>query len=193
MISHLRGLLTDKQAPLLVIEINGIGYEIQAPLSTFYQLPEINHEIYLLTHLSIRDDALVLYGFMTTAERQLFRSLIRVNGVGPKLALSILSAMELTTFIQAIQTEDVSRLTKIPGVGKKTAERLIIEMRDRLDKLPSAQPTPAVHLTSPLEDAISVLIALGYKLPEATRLVHQVKQDGLTSEELIRRALQAAW
>jgi holliday junction DNA helicase RuvA len=143
----------------------------------------------------VREDAITLYGFHSEAERQLFRDLLRVNGVGPKLALSILSAMELATFAQAIRNNDTARLIRIPGVGKKTAERLVLEMRDRLDKIPldspTATPSPR-EIISPVDDAVSVLIALGYKPQEASRLVYSVKQDGMTSEELIRRALQAA-
>lgn len=190
MISRLHGLLIEKQAPLLVIDVQGVGYEVYAPLSTFYQLPDLHKEVCLLTHLNVREDALTLYGFMTESERQLFRHLIRVNGVGPKLALSILSAMELNTFIQSIQLNDLKQLTKIPGVGKKTAERLVVEMRDRLKEFPlSSSPS---NVTMPIDDAISVLVALGYKASEAIQLVHGVKQEGLSSEELIRRALQTA-
>lgn len=195
MISRLHGLLINKQAPLIVIDVHGVGYEVFVPMSTFYQLPEVNAEVSVLTHLSVREDALTLYGFHSEAERQLFRDLLRVSGVGPKLALSILSAMELATFTQAIKTNDLARLTRIPGVGKKIAERLVIEMRDRLDKLPiNTPPTAATRpdLISPLDDAISVLMALGYKPQEASHLVHSVKAEGLSSEELIRRALQAA-
>ncbi len=197
MISRLRGLLIEKQAPLIVIEVQGVGYEIFVPMSTFYQLPELNQSVTLLTHLIVREDAHTLYGFSTEAERQLFRDLIRVNGVGPKLALSILSTMELTTFVQAVKSNDTKHLLRIPGVGKKTAERLVIEMRDRLEHFAinpatSSTTTPRGTVISPLDDAISVLIALGYKPQEASSLVYSVKQDGLTSEELIRRALQAA-
>lgn len=191
MISRLHGLLIEKQAPLLVIDVHGVGYEVYAPMSTFYQLPDLHQEVHLLTHLHVREDALTLYGFMTEAERQLFRHLIRVNGVGAKLALSILSAMELNTFIQSIQLNDLKQLIKIPGVGKKTAERLVVEMRDRLKEFPLSPP-PTSSITTPLDDAISVLVALGYKSSEAMHLVHGVKQEGLSSEELIRRALQTA-
>ena len=192
MISRLHGLLIEKQPPILVIDVQGVGYEIYAPMSTFYQLPNLHQEVRLLTHLNVREDALTLYGFMTEAERQLFRHLIRVNGVGPKLALSILSAMELNTFVQSIHLNDLKQLTKIPGVGKKTAERLVIEMRDRLNELPLLTPSSSVPTITPLDDAISVLVALGYKSSEAIHLVNKVKQEGLSSEELIRRALQTA-
>ncbi len=138
MISRLHGLLIEKQPPQLVIDVQGVGYEIFAPMSTFYNLPEINNEISLLTHLSVREDAHVLYGFLNESERGLFRDLIRVSGIGPKLALSILSSMELPTFVQCIHNNDLKKLIRIPGVGKKMAERLVVEMRDRLSNLRSS-------------------------------------------------------
>ncbi|MCK5523139.1 MAG: Holliday junction branch migration protein RuvA [Thiomargarita sp.] len=195
MISRLRGLLIEKKPPLLVIDVQGVGYEVFAPMSSFYNLPEVNTEISLLTHLSIREDAHVLYGFLKESERSLFRELIRISGVGPKLALSILSSMELTTFVQYIQNNDIARLKRIPGVGKKTAERLIIEMRDSLEKqhITASPPTPLTqNIITPVDDAISALIALGYKPADASRWVHGVAEEGLTSEVLIRRALQSA-
>lgn len=198
MIGRLRGVLLEKQPPHLVLEVHGVGYELEAPMSTFYQLPELNVETSLFTHLNVREDALILYGFSSEAERQLFRTLLRVNGVGPKLALSILSAMELTTFVQCIQSNDMTRLTRIPGVGKKTAERLILEIRDRLEDvktLPGTVPasSPLMRgVTSAVDDAISALVALGYKPQEASRWVHAIAEEGLTSETLIRRALQSA-
>lgn len=198
MIGRLRGILLEKQPPRLVLDVHGVGYELEAPMSTFYQLPDLNVETSLFTHLNIREDAFILYGFSSDAERQLFRALLRVNGVGPKLALNILSAVELATFVQCIHNNDINRLTRIPGVGKKTAERLIIEMRDRVDDvnpLPATiSPSSALTrgVTSAVDDAISALIALGYKPQEASRWVHAVAEDGLTSEALIRRALQSA-
>jgi Holliday junction DNA helicase RuvA len=200
MISRLRGLLIEKQPPLLVIDVQGVGYEIFAPMSTFYNLPEVNSEVSLLTHLNVRADAHVLYGFLNESERGLFRDLIRVSGIGPKLALSILSSMELPTFVQCVNNNDTVRLTRIPGVGKKMAERLVVEMRDRLKtwgtNTTSSPVTPTSTLTqgltSPVEDAISALVALGYKQADASRWVHAVAEDGLSSEVLIRRALQSA-
>lgn len=199
MINHLHGLLVAKQAPLLVIDIQGVGYEVLAPLSTFERLPDLNQEVKLLTHLSVREDTQVLYGFSNDAERSLFRSLIRVNGVGPKLALSILSTIDLNSFVQCVHDNNIQRLTRIPGVGKKTAERLIIEMRDRLANWSANQPAAitassprTLGIISPVDDAISALIALGYKPQEASRWVHAVAEEGLTSEVLIRRALQSA-
>lgn len=200
MIGQLRGEIIEKQPPYLLLDVNGVGYEIEAPMSTFYNLQEVGCTAKLFTHLSIRDDAHILFGFSTDNERKLFRYLIKINGVGPKLALSILSAMDIDTFVQCVNQEQVMTLTKIPGVGKKTAERLIIEMRDRLQI--NSQTTPQVHsqstnvltdgVTSPVDDAIGALIALGYKPQEANRLVNKVKQDATSSEELIRKALQSA-
>jgi len=202
MISRLRGLLIEKQPPLLVVDVQGVGYEVFAPMSTFYNLPEINAEISLLTHLSIREDAHVLYGFLNESERGLFRDLIRVSGIGPKLALSILSSMELSMFVQYVNNNDTARLIRIPGVGKKMAERLVVEMRDRLknwnttnNTAPSPTTTSStltLGIATPIEDAISALIALGYKPQDATRWVQAVTEEGLTSEVLIRRALQSA-
>jgi len=200
MISRLRGLLIQKQPPWLLIDVAGVGYEVQAPMSTFYQLPELNNEVILLTHLSIRDDAHVLYGFSHETERRLFRDLIKINGVGPKLALSVLSAMDNETFTQCVNSGSTAMLTKIPGVGKKTAERLLIEMRDKLNASPSLDnTTDSIALTSATvttasatADAESALIALGYKPQEATRLVKLVAEPDASSETLIRKALQAA-
>ena len=202
MISRLRGLLIEKQPPLLVVDVQGVGYEVFAPMSTFYNLPEVNTEISLLTHLSIREDAHVLYGFLNESERGLFRDLIRVSGFGPKLALSILSSMELSMFVQCVNNNDTARLIRIPGVGKKMAERLVVEMRDRLknwnttnNTTPSPTTTSStltLGIATPIEDAISALIALGYKPQDATRWVQAVTEEGLTSEVLIRRALQSA-
>ncbi len=194
MISRLRGLLIEKQAPSLVVDVQGVGYEILAPMSTFYNLPDLNSEVSLLTHLSVREDAHVLYGFLTESERSLFRDLIRVSGIGPKLALSVISSMELAMFAQCINQNDTKRLIKIPGVGKKMAERLVVEMRDRLSSVKTTSTTSPVtkEIATPVEDAISALIALGYKPADARRWVQAVAEDGLTSEVLIRKALQSA-
>ena len=201
MFSRLRGILIEKQPPLLVIDVHGVGYEVEAPMSTFYHLPALNEETSLFVHFSVREDAQVLYGFINQKERLLFRHLIRINGVGPKLALSILSSMELKFFVQCIQENNTARLIRIPGVGKKTAERLVIEMRDRLKDWQTEKPATDVSsprsgltqgLTSPTDDAVSALIALGYKSKDASIWVNSIEEPGLTSEELIRRALQKA-
>jgi Holliday junction DNA helicase RuvA len=192
MIDRLRGKLLEKRPPALVIDVQGVGYALQAPLSTFYHLPELQAEICLLTHLSIREDTPVLYGFLSVAERQWFRDLIRVNGVGPKLALSILSTLALNTFSQYIQHNDIIRLTRIPGVGKKTAERLVLEMRDRFAVTNAAVTLPVSTVNGVVEESVDVLIALGYKPQEAKRWIEAVYEEGLKSETLIRRALQKA-
>ncbi|EIJ44095.1 Holliday junction DNA helicase, RuvA subunit [Beggiatoa alba B18LD] len=205
MISRLRGLLLEKSPPILVIDVQGVGYEVEAPMSTFYKLPDLNQSVSLFTHLLIREDAHHLVGFISDAERRMFRELIRVNGVGAKLALGILSAMELGTFASSIQQGNTAQLIKIPGVGKKTAERLVIEMRDRLTTFITDAPNHSATssassalvqgLISPVDDAISALIALGYKPQEATRWVQAVTSEStekISSEILIKRALQAA-
>lgn len=191
MITHLTGQLHEKKAPILVIGVNGIGYEIHAPMSTFYQLPDVGNTITLLTHFVVREDAQLLFGFQTEQERRLFRALIKVNGVGPKLALTILSGIETDDFIACIQAQNNTRLTKIPGIGKKTAERLVIEMRDTLSSWHVAVPTVAsIDSNEVIQDAISALTALGYKSQEASRVVTQLHQPSHSNEQLIRLALQ---
>jgi Holliday junction DNA helicase RuvA len=199
MIGRLRGLLVWKQPPYLMIDAHGVGYELEASLTTFQTLPETGAEVTLLTHLTVREDAHTLYGFAHPTERSLFRHLIRVTGIGPRLALLILSGMSVELFSRCIRDGDAASLTRLPGVGKKTAERLIIEMRDRIGELGVHSAT--VRLSegqmappdaSPVEDAISALVALGYKLPEASRMVQSLDTDGLASDAIIRLALQAS-
>ena len=196
MITRLTGILLEKKAPNLVIDIQGVGYEVLAPMSTFYQLPELGDKITLLTHLSISENAHTLYGFFQPQERELFRALIKVNGVGPKLALTILSGIEPDEFVRCIQTQDTTSLINIPGIGKKTAERLIIETRDALSKWHTEQPaitqqaTASTHQSSSIDDAISGLTALGYKPNDAKRAVNKVFNSTHSSEQLIRLALQ---
>jgi Holliday junction DNA helicase RuvA len=190
MIGKLTGIISEKQPPMLLIDVNGVGYEVLATMNTFYHLPEEKTAVSLYTHLIVREDAHTLYGFYHTRERSLFRTLIKVNGVGPKLALSILSGIETDRFVQCVQNNDASSLVRIPGVGKKTAERLIIEMRDKLDdwqvSLPNASTT-----TQTSDDAISALVTLGYKQKEAERAVKHIFDNNLSSEQLIREALKA--
>jgi holliday junction DNA helicase RuvA len=196
MISYLKGILELKKPPLLIIELNGVGYECQAPMSTFYHLPETGHSVFLYTHFAVREDAHTLYGFFTERERSLFRSLIKVSNVGPKLALAILSGIEPDHFVHAIHEQDITALTHIPGVGKKTAERLIIEMRDRLhdwgyemvamDMLSSHEKADRI-----LQDATSALVSLGFKPQEASRLISLVQTDCHSAEDIIRLALQS--
>ena len=196
MIGFLRGVLVAKKPPSLLLDVRGVGYEVDAPMSTFYKLPEVGGEVFLYTHLAIREDAHSLFGFVSESERALFRTLIKVNGVGAKLALAILSGLTAEEFQRAVEYQDTARLVRLPGVGKKTAERLIIELRDRLPelgtvKLPGASTLP-MPAASPADDAVSALIALGFKPPEAGALVRKVPAEGKSSEEIIRLALQSA-
>ncbi len=197
MIGRLRGTLALKQPPLLLVDVNGVGYEVEAPMSTFYQLPTLGDTVVLHTHLVVREDAHLLFGFASESERRLFRTLIKVNGVGAKLALTILSGISADEFARSVQDNDTAALVRLPGVGKKTAERLIVEMRDRLADwegggFPGAVPAAVAPATEGTRDAISALIALGYKPPEASRLVSKVETGGLASEEIIRAALKQA-
>ena len=194
MIGLLRGKILDKQPPQLLLDVNGVGYEVDAPMTTFYDLPDVGAEVMLFTHLAVREDAHTLYGFAKRTDRDLFRNLLKVNGVGARLALTILSGMETRVFITCVQAGDAGALVKLPGIGKKTAERLIIELRDRL-KLPAeavtstaTAPAPAA---SPVEDAVSALVGLGYKPQDASRMVRSLETANLSSEEIIRSALQA--
>jgi len=197
MIGRLRGELIYKQPPHLLLDVNGVGYELEAPMSTFYDLPAPGQQVTLSTHLAIRDDAHVLYGFGSESERVLFRALLKVSGVGAKMALAILSGMSADEFARGVQSDDIAALVRLPGIGRKTAERLIVEMRDRLDKLgvggggslPAPSSGKAVAET-PVSDAVGALIALGYKPNEASRMVRSVESDGLSSEEIIRTALK---
>jgi Holliday junction DNA helicase RuvA len=199
MIGQLRGTLLEKQAPQLLLEVNGIGYEVDAPMSTFYQLPDVGVAVTLFTHLVVREDAHLLYGFYTRDERTLFRTLLKVNGVGPRMALTILSSVSPEGFVNAVLNNDTDSLVRLPGIGKKTAERLVIEMRDKLDAWHQtpvqmgegavvAKPNQARHHI--LQDAIAALVSLGYKAPEASRMVTKIDDGNTTSEGLIRRALQ---
>ncbi len=195
MIGRLRGTLAEKQPPKLLLDVCGVGYEIEAPMSTFYQLPETGQELTLLTHMVVREDAQLLFGFASESERQLFRTLIKVNGVGAKLALTILSGIAADEFARAVQDDDTATLIRLPGIGKKTAERLIVEMRDRLSDwqpIATLQPGAESVISRPnaVQDAVSALISLGYKPPEASRLVGQVDSKGLASEMIIKAALK---
>ncbi len=194
MIGSLRGTLAAKHPPLLLLEVGGVGYELEAPMSTFYQLPDTGHAVRLHTHLLVREDAQVLYGFATDGERQLFRSLIKVGGIGARIALAILSGISVEAFVRCVQSEDVAALTRIPGVGRKTAERLIVEMRDRLKQAgsPLAQAIPSGPAGEPADEAFGALVTLGYRPQEAQRLLKQVGGKANSTEELIRAALQAA-
>ena len=195
MIGFLRGRLADKHPPMLVLDVNGVGYELEAPMSTFYDLPAVGEEITLLTHLLVRDDAHVLYGFASDAERALFRSLLKVSGIGAKMALGILSGISVDGFARCVRTEDTATLVKVPGIGKKTAERLIVEMRDRLGSQQvegSGAPVGVIHEASASDEAFGALVALGYKPAEVARLLKSVPTEGASTEEIIRLALQGA-
>ena len=199
MIGFLRGKLVHKAPPFLVLDVQGVGYEVEAPMTTFYDLPPINEEIKLHTHLVVREDAHILFGFSKEADRALFRTLIKVSGVGPKLALTILSGQSAEEFHRCIHDNDTLALVRLPGVGKKTAERLVIEMRDRLPDLGDSTKSstdrsggsiPAVGNAK--QEAISALCSLGYKPLDASKMVQNISAEGKSCEDIIRLALQGA-
>lgn len=198
MIGWIRGILLEKHPPQLTIETHGLGYEVDAPMSTFYQLPEKGKEVCLFTHLVVREDAHQLYGFYTQSERFLFRLLLKVNGIGPRLALAILSHATPPEFARFILDNDATSLIKLPGIGKKTAERLVIEMRDKMTDWKEQMASVdggSLDLAGDsrhpiLQDTIAALIALGYKQQEANRIVAKIDDGAATSEMLIRKALQ---
>lgn len=195
MIGFLRGRLVRRRPPALLVDVGGVGYELEAPMSTFYRLAEPGSEIELHTHLVVREDAHLLFGFATEEERRLFRELLRVSGVGPKIALALLSGIEVGAFLRCIEVEDVATLVRIPGVGRRTAERLVVELRDRLGQPAAGSAAAAASGGRPADaraEASAALIALGYRPAEAARLLQQVGEDGASTEDLIRRALQAA-
>jgi len=197
VIGRLRGTLAEKQPPHLILDVNGVGYELEVPMTTLYRLPSTGEPVTLHTHLVVREDAHLLYGFFEKRERELFRELIRLNGVGPKLALALMSGLEVDELVRCVQAQDTSTLVKIPGVGKKTAERLLVELKDRF-KAWETMPSISTLVVEPLKaaassaenDALSALISLGFKPQEASRAVAAIKEEGLSSEELIRRALK---
>lgn len=209
MIGRLQGILVAKNPPEILIDVNGVGYEVQMPMTSFYQLPTMGEQVTIVTHFVVREDAQLLYGFIDINERTLFRELIKANGVGPKLALTILSGMSATQFMHCVKLEDVSGLVKLPGVGKKTAERLVVELKDRLAKLEVKQGidvtaefaqgnTPENNERNTLlavndtkEEAISALIALGYKPQQASKAINAIYQDDMSSEALIRESLRS--
>ncbi len=195
MIGRLRGTLADKQPPLLLIDVGGVGYLVECPMSVFYDLPDLDQPVTLLIHQIVKEDSNNLYGFLSENDRLLFRSLLKISGVGAKLALTLLSGMTADEFAVLVHGGDVAALTRLPGIGKKTAERLIIEMKDRLDGL----VTEAVRLpgrsglsrpASADGEAREALVALGYKPAEASSMVRKVMQDGMSAEEIIRLSLQ---
>lgn len=207
MIGRLSGTLVEKYPPEILIECAGVGYEVTMPMTSIYALPELNEQALIYTHFVVREDAQLLYGFVNTTERKLFRLLIKVNGVGPKLALAVLSAMSADQFVSCVAHDDISGIVKIPGVGKKTAERLLIEMRDRLkdwqvtsntsatDAMPIQLNAQDTFIHAPVVnnkgDAINALISLGYKQVQADKAVKQVYNEGMTSEDIIRLSLKS--
>jgi len=193
MIGSLRGKLMSKQAPLIIVECQGVGYEVETPMSTFLDLPSIGDELFLHTHLLVREDAQILYGFASEQERTFFRTLLRISGVGAKMGLAILSTMSVVDFQRCVEYEDAATLVKIPGVGKKTAERLIIEMRDKIDKSTAIPGAAKVSVdASPRSEAVDALVALGYKVGEVNKLIGAMDVDGQSAEDIIRQALRQA-
>lgn len=191
MIGSLRGKLTAKHAPQVVVECQGVGYEVETPMSTFLELPGVGADVLLHTHLLVREDAHTLFGFRSLEERGLFRLLLRVSGVGAKMGLAILSTMSAADFRRCVQYEDTASLVRIPGVGKKTAERLIIEMRDKIDATPARPGMAAVAVdSSPKSEAVDALMALGYKAAEVNKLIGKLDVDGKSAEDIIRLALR---
>lgn len=200
MIGKLKGVIEEKNAPELLLDCHGVCYEVQMPLTSFYQLPEVGHNAAVYIHFVVREDAQLLYGFITKTERLLFRELIKTNGVGPKLALTVLSGMSAEQFVQCVMNDDATTLVKLPGVGKKTAERLIVELRDRLKdwgvEVAPKQATQVIDAgfempVSAFDDAVSALIALGYTQNQAQKAIKAVHSDELNSEDLIKLALKA--
>ncbi len=196
MIGSLRGVLAHKEPPFLVVDVGGVGYEIEAPMSTCFRLPAVGENVHLRTHLLVREDQHTLFGFATETERRLFRDLLRVSGVGAKTALGVLSGMNVEAFVRAVETEDVASLVRLPGIGRKTAERLIIEMRDRVQHpgLASGRSgdSPAAAVSDPRAEALDALVALGYKAPEARRMLDRVPETVTSTEELLRAVLRSA-
>jgi Holliday junction DNA helicase RuvA len=193
MIGSLRGRLASKQAPHIVIECEGVGYEVETPMSTFLDLPPVGGDLFVHTHMLVREDAQLLYGFASEAERALFRTVLKISGVGAKMGLAILSAMSEADFRRCVEYEDTATLVKIPGVGKKTAERLIIEMRDKFKQMPAAsEATKIAAPANPKSEAVDALVSLGYKVNEVNKLIGNMDVDGKSAEDIIRQALRQA-
>lgn len=205
MIGRLRGIILEKQPPLVLLEIHGVGYEIHMPMTCFYELPETGVEAIIYTHFIVREDAQLLFGFTNKQERALFRELIKVNGVGPKLALAILSGMSAQQFVNTVERQEINALVKLPGVGTKTAERLVVEMKDRFkgmngdlfaiggaSAVPLTAPASGKPATDPEAEAVAALVSLGYKPQEASRMVSKVARPDADCESMIRDALRAA-
>jgi len=193
MIGRLKGVLIHKQPPWLVVDVHGVGYELEAPMSTFYDLPEVGREVSLFTHYAQKEDSVSLYGFLSEAERRLFRDVQKVSGIGAKIALAVLSGVSVDEFARLVQTSDVTALTRIPGIGKKTAERMVVELRDRAVDFAGGPTSPqAGRALDPLSEALIALQQLGYKPAEAERMARKAAAEGDTAEAIIRKALQQA-
>lgn len=193
MIGRITGVLAAKQPPSLLIDVGGIGYELEAPMSTFFKLPPVGERVSLHTHFVVREDAQLLYGFGSENEKSLFRQLIRISGVGPKIGLAILSGISVDEFWNCVNAGDTAKLVKLPGIGKKTGERLLVEMRDRdVNAGTTADSAAAGAYASPLQEARGALLALGYRAPEAQKLTDSVYKDEMTAEQIIREALKRA-
>lgn len=195
MIGRLRGILVSKQPPWLLVDVGGVGYELEAPMSTIYDLPPTGKEVILLTHYAVKEDTAALYGFLHEAERVLFRHLLKVSGIGAKTALAVLSGVSTQDFGRLVQAGDIAALTKVPGIGKKTAERMVVELRDRVEGMASGVTGLSVASGAPLDPASEATVALqqlGYKPAEVSRLVQKVAAQGDNAETIIRKALRAA-
>jgi Holliday junction DNA helicase RuvA len=194
MIAWLKGQLLEKQAPTLLLNVNGVGYELEAPMTTFYDLPSVDETVALFVHMVVREDAQLLFGFSSRQQRELFRSLIKVNGVGPKVALAILSTLSAQELLQSMANEDFKQLTQVPGIGMKTAQRLVVEMKDRLEKefgdVALEARAQAGSAANDKDDAVAALVSLGYRYNDASRIVKSLANE-LSSEELIRQALRS--
>ncbi|HJU08913.1 MAG TPA: Holliday junction branch migration protein RuvA [Rhodanobacteraceae bacterium] len=192
MIGRLRGTLVAKQPPWIVLDVGGIGYELEVPMSTLYDLPETGREVTLLTHYAIKEDTAALYGFLREEERALFRNLQKVSGIGARISLAVLSGVSTNEFARLVHDSDIGALTRIPGIGKKTAERIVVELRDRIDAISPSQPRAQGKPSSPQEEAVAALQQLGYKPAEAARLAREAASNGDDAEAIIRKALRVA-
>ncbi|MBB5015130.1 Holliday junction branch migration protein RuvA [Rehaibacterium terrae] len=197
MIGRLKGILIHKQPPWLVVDVHGVGYELEAPMSTFYDLPEVGREVSLYTHYAQKEDSVALYGFLKESERRLFRDLQKVSGIGARIALAVLSGVSVEEFARLVQAGDVAALTRIPGIGKKTAERMVVELRDRAADFGAGAAAVLAGKggaapADPLAEAVVALQQLGYKPAEAARMAEKAKADGDSAEAIIRKALKSA-
>lgn len=192
MIGRLRGILAYKSPPWLVIDVGGVGYELEAPMSTFYDLPEVGREVTLFTHYAQKEDSVSLYGFLRDNERRLFRDVQKVSGIGAKIALAVLSGVSVDEFARLVQTSDVTALTRIPGIGKKTAERMVVELRDRAANLGGGPSGSSPLPQDPQSEAVSALQQLGYKPADAVRMAREATANGDDVATIIRKALQSA-